>query len=257
MSIVVCVRVYDGIVLGAESMTQLFGQVSGQQQFIKAYSNARKLYQIGKLPVGILTYGAGNVGQRSIESFVDEFGEVGGHESLTIEELATKFRDFFNHYYQDQFAQMEPGQQPQIGFYVAGYSPNERIGADREFIFPIGQVARPRVTEFGGSWRGISMPLTRLLVGIDPRLMGIMQAQGISQDVIQQVQQQVIANLGTPIAFDGMPVKDAIGYCRFMLETTIAIATYEIGVPTCGGPLQIAVITKSDGFRWVSRPDFI
>lgn len=236
-------------------MTQLFTQTAGQAQFVKAYSNARKLFQIPQLPVGILTYGAGNVGTRSIESFVDEYGENTGNADLTVEQLATSFRDFFSIAYQNQFGQLDPTQQPSIGFYVAGYSPTERIGADWEFIFPAAQISKPRPNEFGASWRGISIPFTRLYTGVDPRLYGIMQAAGVSQDIITNVQKKALATLSTPVAFDGMPVKDAVGYCEFILRTTIATSTYEIGVSTCGGPLQVAAITKREGFRWISRPE--
>jgi hypothetical protein len=259
MSIVVCVRVYDGIVIGSESMTQLYGQVAGQAQpqFLKSYSHARKLFQIGNLPIGILTYGAGNVGSRSIESFVDQFSEGLPEEGdpRTVQELATAFRDFFRLTYDNQFGQLQASQRPAIGFYVAGYSQNEaeRIGADWEFMFPQADVVRPRTADFGASWRGVGLPFTRLYFGVDPRLYEIMRAQGIQQQIIERVQQQASITLGSPVAFDGMPVKDAIGYCEFILRTTVGVCTYELGVPTCGGPLQVAVITKKE-FQWIMKP---
>lgn len=259
MSIVACVRVYDGIVIGSESMTQLWGQAAGQAQpnFLKSYSNARKLFQVGGLPIGILTYGAGNVGTRSNEGFVDQFSEglTEADGQLSVQEIAVKFRDFFRVAYDNQFGQLQPNQKPAIGFYVAGYSPAEvdRIGADWEFIFPQADVVKPRPNDFGASWRGIGLPFTRLYVGIDPRVYEIMRAQGVQQQVIERVQQQA-ASLASPVAFDGMPVKDAIGYCEFILRTTVGVCTYELGVPACGGPLQVAVITRKDKFKWILKP---
>ena len=43
--------------------------------------------------------------------------------------------------------------------------------------------------------------------------------------------------------------------CKYIIDTTIGAATYEIGVPSCGGPVNIAVITRS-GFKWVHEPKF-
>lgn len=259
MSIVACVRVYDGIVVGSESMTQLYGQIAGQAQpnFLKAYSNARKLYQVGK-SIGILTYGAGNVGTRSIESFVDQYNGTLTPEDAnkTVEAIAIEFRDFFRTTYENQFGQLQANQKPAIGFYVAGYSNNEadRIGADWEFIFPQADVVKPRPIDFGASWRGIGLPFTRLYTGVDPRVYEIMRAQGVQQQVIERVAQQAGPALASPVAFDGMPVKDAIGYCEFILKTTVGVCTYELGVPACGGPLQVAVITRKDGFQWILKP---
>ena len=54
MSIVACVKVYDGIAIGAESMTQLSSQAPVAPQFVKAYSNARKLFQVADMPFGFV-----------------------------------------------------------------------------------------------------------------------------------------------------------------------------------------------------------
>lgn len=259
MSIVACVRVYDGIVIGSESMTQLWGQAAGQAQpnFIKAYSHARKLFQFADLPIGILTYGAGNVGSRSIGGFVNQFSDhlTDADKTKTVQTIATEFRDFFRQAYENQFGQLQANQKPSIGFYVAGYSPNEvdLIGADWEFIFPQADVVKPRPSDYGASWRGIGLPFTRIYTGVDPRLYEIMRAQGVQPEVIARIQQQAAASLSSPVAFDGMPLKDAIGYCEFILKTTVGVCTYEVGVPTCGGPLQVAAITSKE-FVWILKP---
>lgn len=247
------------MVLGAESMTQVLGPTeAGRAQFLKAYSNARKLFQIRKLPgVGALTYGAGNMGNRSIESFLDEFiGTPREPDDRTVEQIANELRDFLRGPYHVEFGQMPEGQQPpSIGFYVAGYSPGEHIGSEWEFVFPEAEVRTSRPNPVGASWRGVSLPFTRLYTGIDPRLAEILHAQGVPPQTIENIREQA-RRLVSPVAFDGMPVQDAIGYCKFILETTIQMATYELGVPSCGGPLHIAVITRRDGFQWVSEPKY-
>ena len=42
------------------------------KKIAKSYSNARKLAQIGNLPVGIYTYGLGNLGSRTVYSHILE-----------------------------------------------------------------------------------------------------------------------------------------------------------------------------------------
>jgi hypothetical protein len=41
----------------------------------------------------------------------------------------------------------------------------------------------------------------------------------------------------------------------YIVKTTIGISRFEIGVPVCGGPLQVATILPSEGFRWIERPN--
>jgi len=258
MSIIACVKVYDGLAIGAESMTQLFGasQQAGQPlQWVKAFSNAKKLFDVRQTPgVGVLTYGAGNIGSRSVGSYIDEFaGSI--TPVMTIQEIANGLRDHVQASYQAQFGQVPAGQQPATGFYVAGYSSNSHVGEELEFQFPQGDVVPPRPAGFGASWRGVPVPFARLYSGVDPRIYLLMQAQGVAPDIIARVQQEA-ANLVSPVAFDGMPVRDALGFCKFILETTIGVCTYELGVPSCGGPLQLAVITRREGFHWVLKPTY-
>ncbi len=266
MSIIACVKVYDGIVLGCESMTQLFGQgqppnPSGQPQFIKAFSNARKLFHVADLPFGVLSYGAGNIRNRSIESYLFEFSDTlkaqQNHAQLNGQEIAQRLLEFIRQPYDECFSSLAPPQRPNLGFYVAGYSPGQHLGTEWEFVLPQNeQPTQPRPDDqVGASWRGIALPFSRLFFGIDPRLIGALVAQGISTDIITKIQ-DAAKMFSSAVVFDGMPLRDAVGFCRFILQTTIDQCTYEVGVPTCGGPLQMAVITRDDKFAWIQKLDY-
>ena len=66
MTIVVTIRVNDGIVLAADSATSFFdpdGNVA------KVYNSANKIFNLVKgWPVGAMTYGAGSIGSASIST---------------------------------------------------------------------------------------------------------------------------------------------------------------------------------------------
>ena len=77
MSVVAAVKVYDGIVLGADSATSIQATMpNGQIGVIKSYQNAQKLFRIGNLKICALTYGLGNIGNRSILSMITEFNNT-------------------------------------------------------------------------------------------------------------------------------------------------------------------------------------
>jgi hypothetical protein len=74
MTICASVKVRDGLVLATDSMTQIHGRGStGPIGVIKTHGNARKLFQVAKLPMGVMSYGIGNIGPRSIHSYMREF----------------------------------------------------------------------------------------------------------------------------------------------------------------------------------------
>lgn len=53
------------------------------------------------------------------------------------------------------------------------------------------------------------------------------------------------------------PVQDAIDLARFMVETTKGFTRFATARPkTVGGPVEVAAITKHEGFQWVQRKHF-
>ena len=242
-------------------MTQIYANTPEHgQQLIKAYEHARKLFQIATLPVGVLTFGAGNIGNRSVESFLGEFNTDYATEikpTDSIETVARRLHDFILGPYEEAHAQTPAASRPVMGFCVCGYfdDPHQHLGSGWEFQFP--SIVEPQLMlpdqELGASWRGVSIPFSRLFFGLDPRMVSVLLEQGVSKEVIQKVQSIVSETLVTRVTFDGMPVQEAIQFCRFIIETTIGWARYEIGQPSCGGPVHLAVITKSKGFQWLNE----
>ena len=56
-----------------------------------------------------------------------------------------------------------------------------------------------------------------------------------------------------PMIIAPMPLQDAIELAEFMVETTIKFTRFIPGPSTVGGPIEIAAISKHEGFRWVRR----
>jgi len=50
-----------------------------------------------------------------------------------------------------------------------------------------------------------------------------------------------------------MPIQDAIDLAKFLMELTIQCSKFSPGAPVVGGPIDIAVITKHEHFKWVQR----
>ena len=257
MSIVASVKVYDGVVLAADSVTSITGTGAQAAQFIKSYRHARKLFQLGRLPIGVVIYGVGNFGRRSVENYITEFVATRVPTFTTdaqqaVNAVAIDLHTFLQTAYTAAFGQLAPNDQPVFGLLLAGYTPNNPLPEEWEFILPADP--QPRLTrplnEFGSGWRGITLPFMRLYRGFDPRIQQRLVALGVAQAVVDQVKNE-FPNL--PIPFDGMPLQDACDFAHFILSTTIYCSRFEVGVAACGHPIDLAVITRAGGFEWIAE----
>lgn len=255
MTICASVKVRDGLVLATDSMTQISVITpEGDTGVAKTYSNARKLFQVGDTPIGVMFHGIGNIGKRSIQGFMREFRPS---NSSNVKKVATELYAHFKGPYDERFAELDIGSKPVLGFYIAGYSKNGEFAEEWEFRYP--KDSEPRVVRedksFGASWRGVDLPFTRIYKGYDPRSFDLLLQQGVDPKTVKQLK-QISKNLESPVIYDGMPVQDAINFAVYILNTTIGLVEFEIGPPICGGPLQVATILPEHGFEWISRPNY-
>lgn len=256
MSIVACVKVQDGIALGCDSATQISGMDQhGNIGILKVYQNAIKLFHLPNLPVGILSYGIGNIEKKSIRTLIREFSKEKTYspkEKFTISGIANDLLVHTRSHYSQEFRALPDPQKPSLGMFVAGYSFGQSLGEEWEFVLPAdneARVVRPP-EQFGSSWRGMSLPFTRLYFGKDPRGIKEIESLGVSSEKIDQV----FAKYRGAVIYDGMPVKDAVNFVRFILKTTIGFTSFEIGPPSCSEPIHVAVIDPEKGFKWVDKP---
>lgn len=172
-------------------------------------------------------------------------------QRLALAELCRRdlFR-FFQGNYQSQLGNQ--GDTPVLGFYIAGYSPDAPFAEEWEFRLPNDQDIKPvrESTVFGSSWRGVSIPFSRLYFGFDPRTAPELLKRGVPQQVIDEV----LGMWKAPMVYNGMPIQDAINFAIFILKTTIGMSTFEIGPSACGGDLQVATILPDTGYQWVLEP---
>jgi hypothetical protein len=259
MSIVASVKVYDGIVLGADSATTIQSVINGQLSIIKSYQHAKKVFQIGNdLRVGVLIYGLGNIGKRSIESFIFDFNNEKKSEltnETSVEQICVMFKDYIKTFYDAAFGQLPITQQPALGFYFAGYSDDDKLAKEWEIVFPNSIIPKSVRGDLdcGASWRGMGDPFSREYFGFDNRLINELATRFNITD--QVALKEVLNKYQLQVVYDGMPLQDAIDFVKYILSTTIGFSKYQIGVPVCGEPVDIIVITR-EGYDSVKIKEF-
>jgi hypothetical protein len=276
MTIAVALKVGDGIVLGADSASTI-GTDFMQH---KVYFNAEKIVNLYKgLPIGYVTYGLGSFMNRSTTSLAKDLRELLAHSgeaewqlsktSYTVEEAAKRVRKFF---FEDHYAKTYPikvkdpaGQETErydsMGFLVAGFSANAtQAEAWSVTIDEKGGCPDPvRVMDQGDAasawWAGMPEALTRIMMGYsDPVVKALMKlGTGNTQaDVVAFLQ----ATDPPKLFHAAMPIQDAIDLVKFMVDTTIGFVRFAPGPPMVHGPVDVAAITKHEGFRWVQRKHY-
>ena len=271
MTIAISVKVNDGLVLASDSASTLMER--GSTQVIQVFNNAAKIFNLRKsLPIGMMTWGAGSIGRAAISTLAKDlrqrFTEPDqAHQdwhldtrSYTMGEVAKQVRRFmYEEHYLPAFGSW--AQKPRLGFMVAGYSPGALMA--EEFLIEVddqGQCADPipfRTQDTcGASWHGQPEAITRLLIGICPQLGDALVKLGVDPAQLPVALKEIQKATEVQVVYDPMPIQDAIDLAEFLVDLTEGFSRYTPGAATVGGPIEIAAITKHEGFKWVKRKHY-
>ena len=272
MSIVIVVKVSEGVVLGADSAATLSGQLkdpagSVYNGVLKTFYNARKLLQVGDFPIGVLSWGGAFIGNRTLESHVREwehnehwlrresFPDKHSTASFQAKHCADGLHAHLSRVYAEEYACISAEQRPQIGIIVAGYSDGAFFPEIWRFVLPHDtEVHNQRPDkdgkpDFGASWFGVTEPIVRLHFGRD-ELVGRILSERFK--IPEAEIWEALKPLQYPVAFPQMPLQDAIDYAVYVLNVAVGRFRFVLGPELCGGQLDIAVITQNE-FTWICQ----
>lgn len=275
MTIAISTKIGEGLVYAADSTSTLFETFDTadgpQTRLVQSFHHARKLIQLERYPVGIMTFGLSMIGTRNLESLVAEYerSRLTPYEltqrgaGFTVEAVAADLHDFLRAKYDIVHPPpvgvagqpAPPDDRPQMGVIVGGFSANEFYPDEWQILLPTGAPIRVRddpAGNFGVRWWGITTPLMRLIGGIDPGIEQWMVDQGIDQQNAEGIYLDLIGRFRWNIVFDGMLVQDAIDLAVFLANIAIGHSRFVVGPPVCGGHVDVAAITHN-GFFWVRQ----
>lgn len=255
MSLGILVKGPEGLVLAAESRVTLQATPPGGNTIHVNFDNATKLLSFSSpnVAVGAVTYGQAAIGLRTANSFLPEFEQALPHERLSIHDFAQQLSTFFS----EQWKAAMPAQYqgPPMTFVVGGFDEGQAYGT--VFSFEIPQAPDPREQNpgesFGISWGGQREFVDRLLQGFDSRLPDLVRtALGLDAQQIQQLQQALVP-LQMQAPLQAMALQDCVDLAIFFVRTTINAQQLTVGIRGCGGPIDVATITRGGGLTFVQR----
>lgn len=260
MTIIVSVKINDGIVMASDSASTF---QSGQ-----TYLHADKIVNLIKgIPIGVMVTGNGSIGSESIATLLKDLRSrlegTADHawklnrQDYTMQHVAERVREFL---FEEKAAAVDPGIWMQLR--ICGYSAGRSSPEIWEVVLRGGECDQPKLVQpeqgFGVNWDGEYEALDRLVLGVGSGLQAAAEGLGVPKDQLADVTSKVMDHTRELLALPAMPIQDAIDLARFLVETAVGFVRFSVRTQpkTVGGPVEIAAITKHEGFRWVQRRHF-
>lgn len=151
-----------------------------------------------------------------------------------------------------------------ISFVVAGF---DKDLTQKVFIGSVpGNIEKKRDgsikgKEYGADWIGQIDVISRIVLGVDPRIGRLPVIQNALRQNKEAVTQQ-LRGLEYAIQWGTMTAQDAVDFCTLAIKTTEAIQRFSDGIamdpgdmPGVGGEVDIVLITAKDGFKWIKQKE--
>jgi hypothetical protein len=272
MSLGIVFKGPEGIVLAVDSRVTLnveMTQPNGTKLILPStFDNATKLLSVnGQDYVGVITFGLGALGRkepRTAHSFIPEFeaelkekleAEPKEKQRLSVEDFANTLATFF----MGQWAALgmpDPAtyKDDPMAFVVAGYNEGEAYGRVYQFLIPHHPRAVEQIgDEFGSIWGGQTEFVDRIVQGYDQRLIPLV-AHGYQQNAQQIAQfEQELKQLSIQIPYQFLPLQDCVDLSIFLIRATINLQQWTIGLRGVGGAIDVATITRTNGFQAIQQ----
>lgn len=254
MTIAIALKINDGVVLATDSASSIIGENdNGRSEVIYTYFTADKLFNIKKgSPIGVMTWGHGSINEESISTLAKDFRkELENVDYDSVKQVVNKFIKF-----------LKPKliNETSLGFLIAGYSNNQSHPEMFLINIDLGVIQDPielnKDDPLSISWFGETLFLSRLLLGFDEGVFEILGQHGIGEEDIEMIIDDCYQNLQLPLGVPAMPIQDAIDLVKFLADISVNSSKFVPGPQVIGGPIDIAVITKHEGFKWIQRKHY-
>ena len=259
MTVCVAVKVRDCMVFAADSAVSMMATTPGGESVVtNVWNHGIKVYNLYKgLPIVAMSSGAGNLGERSVGELVKYMRHELTHgvspdrkplnkTSYDMEQVARRAASFLADVVTNET----------LEFFVGGYGSAAVHGEVWRFAFDKGALEDPARAFDGTSyivWAGSgSVALHRLVIGMDPRLRGLLVQHGLQHDDVTDIE----GELFNPLVDAAMPVQNAIDLAAFLVDVAKGYSAFAPGSNVVGGETDIATVTRHEGFKWIRRKHY-
>jgi len=264
MTIVVALKVGDGLVLGADSASTMFTP----HGYHNSYFNTEKLMHVDGLPIGALTFGLGSLKNRSVSSLANDLRQrITGNDpawaidpkNYTVADVVDRFRRFYyDELYVAEFGVAEDGDDDHgsvMGFFVGGFSSASDSSEVWRIILTRRGCTSDKVIDAAAAWdcvwEGAREPIQRILFGYSDQIL-----QRLTEADVPREAAENLLNSMEPLINGAMPIQDAIDFVDYLIGVTCGYVRFAPGHMTVAKPIDLAAITKHNSFKWIARKHY-
>lgn len=248
-----------------------------------------KIFNLEPTNIGVLFAGIAVLNDKSIKNIVDDFLDDDdikkylSKSSYTVSGTTERLKKFLEDEYDEQFSDAEFN--PSLEIIVSGYSKNHKkpeiykiqLKGDEKKITPEAKRGDHKVV-FGGQYDVIQ----RVVYGIDlSNFIGfIRRARELIENYNEILEEELndedinynlpevpetlekldITNSswssGMSSNWSNFSEQAAIDFVDFLVDIMIKSQQFSNKLPTVGGDIHLAIITKSGGFKWISKEEY-
>lgn len=253
MSLVVSLRIPDGVVIAADSLSTVQGRIALQPELKAKCPECKKNIELRNLPTlqlplpaalstssfsqklfpfgnkfGIGAFGLSILLGRTVGYWIENLErEVDAQAIQTATELAEIVQSRFDVLVHKQFKDVDkaPNGFYPLGFHVVGYDGDD--GKTLEVKIGKKSIVQPQV-------------------GLGCTVSGAMQVVQKLWELSQQDHTQ-------RTNYEIFSLQDAIDYADFLIKTTASYQRFALMIPNVGGQVDIALVTPYRGFAWIRQ----
>ncbi|HBC86257.1 MAG TPA: hypothetical protein DCZ94_04810 [Lentisphaeria bacterium] len=235
MSLIVTIFVREGIIMAGDSRVPAVVKQSGPNQTLPLGAteiDGNYNVFLTQNNVGISTYGAGEINNVAIGTYIESFiNHEANQKSLGLEQTADEIIKFFQKFKSPQ----------NISFHVSGYVKANETLEQHVWEVSVAEGRKRKLNEvapLGISWGGESDIIERLLQPL--------------YDVDPDGNATEMPNYKIPWAH--ISFQDAVDFANFAITATVNAMKFQPRPKTVGGPIDILTI-KPDGCAWIQRKE--
>lgn len=256
---------------------------------VRHLTRMTKLFSLAPLKAGVMLTGIISIGDSTIRNIIEEFrtnkAQTIADGNYSVDDIAQALIDYLWGPFIKQFP--DENSRPSFELILAGYGKAGIIPEINRIKFPKKEMTRkfgdpPFGIVFGGQMKEIQ----RIVFGTDfgnrlkiivrhimllrryrEKINESLKQRNVAAEVPEPTTEELTADLaffGDGWDLDGIEARwgdfseqNAIECVDFFVDIMIKSQQFSLGMPTVGGEVHIGLITPKEGFRFISREEYL
>ncbi len=162
--------------------------------------------------------------------------------------------------FDEEFSGITEKERPMLGFILTGFSSGERLRGtfiiENSIDGKLEVSKEPVLAQQGITAKGQPEAVHRLVYGFSfGLLLNVINHLQLDEENTTSMMKLFFQDQ-MPLIHPAMPLQDSIDLARFLVQTAVDYQRFKFDDKTIGGPIEIATMTKYEGFKWVQRKHF-